>query len=86
MTQSEINRAVALVTGETLCTVAGLGFSIADPDFVDYAPEPTDIEDLIVGCAFPEGEQGLNVARLIAFLADLPLSVAGTTVASMVIG
>ncbi len=39
-----------------------------------------DIEDLIVGCAFPEGEQGLNVARLIGFLADLPLSVAGTTI------
>ena len=39
-----------------------------------------DIEDLIVGCAFPEGEQGLNVARLIGFLADLPLSVAGATV------
>ena len=42
--------------------------------------DPADIEDLIVGCAFPEGEQGLNVARLIGFLSDLPLSVAGTTV------
>ncbi len=42
--------------------------------------DPQDIEDLIVGCAFPEGEQGLNVARLIGFLADLPISVAGTTV------
>ena len=41
---------------------------------------PEDIEDLIVGCAFPEGEQGLNVARLIGFLADLPTSVAGATV------
>jgi acetyl-CoA acyltransferase len=39
-----------------------------------------DIEDLIMGCAFPEGEQGFNVARLIAMLAGLPLSVAGTTV------
>jgi len=38
------------------------------------------IEDLIVGCAFPEGEQGFNVARLIGFLADLPVSVAGATV------
>ena len=38
------------------------------------------IEDLILGCAFPEGEQGLNVARLVGFLAKLPLSVAGTTV------
>ncbi len=38
------------------------------------------IEDLIVGCAFPEGEQGFNMARLIGFLSDLPLGVAGATV------
>jgi len=42
--------------------------------------KPEDIEDIIVGCAFPEGEQGLNVSRLIGLLADLPLSVAGVTV------
>lgn len=42
--------------------------------------EPQAIEDLIVGCAFPEGEQGLNVARLIGFLARLPEQVAATTV------
>jgi acetyl-CoA acetyltransferase family protein len=42
--------------------------------------EPADIEDVIVGCAFPEGEQGLNVARLIGLIADLPLSVGGMTV------
>ena len=41
---------------------------------------PDDIEDLILGCAFPEGEQGLNVARLIVLLAGLPQSVAGVTV------
>jgi acetyl-CoA acyltransferase len=39
-----------------------------------------DIEDLIMGCAFPEGEQGLNVARMVVFLAGLPQSVAGATV------
>jgi acetyl-CoA acyltransferase len=39
-----------------------------------------DIEDLIVGCAFPEGEQGFNVGRLIGLLAGLPQSVAGMTV------
>jgi acetyl-CoA acyltransferase len=38
------------------------------------------IEDIIVGCAFPEGEQGLNVARIVGFIAGLPQSVAGTTV------
>jgi acetyl-CoA acyltransferase len=41
---------------------------------------PHDIEDLILGCAFPEGEQGLNLARLIVHLAGLPVTVAGTTV------
>jgi len=42
--------------------------------------DPATIEDVIVGCAMPEGEQGLNVARLISFLAHLPITVAGTTV------
>lgn len=42
--------------------------------------KPADIEDLIVGCAMPEGEQGLNVARNIGLLAGLPQSVAGLTV------
>ena len=44
MTQAELNRAVAMVTGETLCTVSHLGFTIADPDTVDYDPEPYDLE------------------------------------------
>jgi len=39
-----------------------------------------DLEDIVVGTAFPEGEQGLNVARLIVLLADLPIAVAGMTV------
>ena len=40
-----------------------------------------DIEDLIVGCAFPEGEQGFNVARIVGLLTgSLPVSVAGATV------
>ena len=39
-----------------------------------------EIEDLILGCAFPEGEQGLNLARIVGFLADLPLSVGGQTI------
>jgi len=41
---------------------------------------PAAIEDLIVGCAFPEGEQGLNVARTIGLLAGLPVTAAATTV------
>jgi acetyl-CoA acyltransferase len=42
--------------------------------------DPNAVEDLILGCAFPEGEQGFNVARLITFIAGLPRSVAGVTV------
>lgn len=42
--------------------------------------DPKAIEDAIVGCAMPEGEQGLNVARIGALLAGLPHSVGGVTV------
>jgi acetyl-CoA acyltransferase len=42
--------------------------------------DPALIEDIVLGCAFPEGEQGLNVARLIGLLADLPIAVGGMTV------
>ncbi len=38
-----------------------------------------DIEDVLMGCAFPEGEQGFNIARLVVLLADLPLSIGGMT-------
>ncbi len=41
---------------------------------------PEDIEDLLLGCSFPEGEQGLNVARLVGLAAGLPLSVGGATI------
>ena len=39
-----------------------------------------DVEDLILGCAFPEGEQGMNLARNVVFLSGLPNSVGGVTV------
>jgi acetyl-CoA acyltransferase len=42
--------------------------------------DPSAIEDLILGCAFPEGEQGLNIGRTAVLLAGLPQSVAGATV------
>jgi acetyl-CoA acyltransferase len=42
--------------------------------------DPKTIEDAIVGCAIPEGEQGLNVARIGALLAGLPNTVGGVTV------
>ncbi len=40
---------------------------------------PGDIETVLTGCAFPEAEQGLNIARLIAMKAGLPDSVGGVT-------
>ncbi len=42
--------------------------------------DPDHIEDLIMGCAFPEAEQGFNIAKLVAQHAELPISVAGATV------
>jgi acetyl-CoA acyltransferase len=42
--------------------------------------DPKDIEDVLVGCAIPEGEQGLNVARLASFLAHLPITIGAATV------
>lgn len=42
--------------------------------------DPKAIEDAVIGCSFPEAEQGINVARAAAVLAGLPHSVAGVTV------
>lgn len=42
--------------------------------------KPEDIEDVLMGCAFPEAEQGFNLAKIVAQLAGLPDSVAGATV------
>ena len=66
-------------------------FNITEP--VDYlahtlrsvaeavpALDPADIEDVIVGCGFPEGCQGMNTARIAAMAAGFPKEVAATTV------
>jgi acetyl-CoA acyltransferase len=42
--------------------------------------DPAQIEDVVIGCAFPEGEQGLNMARMIALRAGLPNSVPAETI------
>lgn len=39
-----------------------------------------EIEDVLWGCAFPEGEQGLNIGRVVGMLAGLPRTVAGATI------
>ena len=42
--------------------------------------KPEMVEDLVLGCAMPEGEQGLNVARLVGFLAGLPQESSAMTI------
>ena len=49
--------------------------------FMQRVPDldPADVDDVIVGCAFPEAEQGMNVARIASLRAGLPVSVPGMT-------
>jgi acetyl-CoA acyltransferase len=42
--------------------------------------DPHDVEDIIIGCAFPEGEQGMNFARVAALRAGVPVEVPAQTV------
>lgn len=42
--------------------------------------EPKDIDDVMIGCSFPEAEQGLNIGRLVTQIAGFPISVSGATV------
>jgi acetyl-CoA acyltransferase len=51
-------------------------------ELLDRTPglEPLEIDDVIFGCAMPEGEQGMNVARLIALAAGLPTDIPAMTV------
>ncbi|NOY98624.1 MAG: acetyl-CoA C-acyltransferase [Chloroflexi bacterium] len=44
------------------------------------ALDPAEVDDVIIGCAFPEGEQGMNMARLVALQAGLPVSVPAETI------
>ena len=49
---------------------------------VDKTPnlEKNDVEDIMVGCCFPEAEQGLNIGRLVSQIAGFPFEVTGATV------
>ena len=44
------------------------------------AVKPEMVEDVILGCAMPEGEQGMNVARIAGFLAGIPHTAAAMTI------
>ncbi|MGE4272406.1 MAG: acetyl-CoA C-acyltransferase [Desulfitobacterium sp.] len=51
-------------------------------DVLKSAPilKPADIDDCVIGCSFPEGEQGMNMARVMALRAGLPIDVSGLTI------
>lgn len=51
-------------------------------DLLKRAPglDPAEIDDVVIGCAFPEGEQGMNMARMVALRAGLPITVPGETI------
>ncbi len=50
-------------------------------DLVNYSNVNTeDIEDIIAGCAYPEGAQGYNIAKIVSFMTNMPTHVAGMTV------
>lgn len=51
-------------------------------DLLKRAPalDPADVDDVILGCAFPEGEQGMNMARMVSLRAGLPNTVPAETI------
>ncbi len=77
--RSPIGRAIkgslTKVRMDDLCaTVIREAVKRAGPKF-----DPGWIEDVLIGCAMPEGEQGMNVARMISFLAGIPMKAAAAT-------
>ncbi|OYD06932.1 acetyl-CoA C-acyltransferase [Paludifilum halophilum] len=58
-----------------------LGAAVVE-DLMKRVPQldPGEVEDVVMGCSFPEGEQGMNVARVIALRAGLPTTAAGLTI------
>ncbi len=54
--------------------------AVVDKLLSDTGIDPSLVDDLVVGCAFPEAEQGYNLARIITFLSGLPETVPGVTI------
>jgi len=87
-----MREAVVVASSRTALTKSFRGsFNIARPDelaahcikdVLRKTPklDPSEIEDVALGCAQPHGPQGHNIARIAAMLAGLPTSVAGTTI------
>ncbi len=87
-----MREAVVVASSRTALTKSFRGsFNIARPDELaahcikdvlrkTAKLDPSEIEDVVLGCAQPHGPQGHNIARIAAMLAGLPTSVAGTTI------
>jgi acetyl-CoA acyltransferase len=79
-TRTPIGKSAAAATsatrGPTTCWWPPCKHALAQVPSLD----PKAIEDAIIGCSFPEGEQGMNMARAAMVLAGLPHSVGGVTV------
>ena len=54
--------------------------AVVDELLSDTGIDPSLVDDLVVGCAFPEAEQGYNLARIITFLSELPETDPGVTI------
>ena len=93
MTKLDVNREAVIVAAARTAVGKAKRGSLATVRPDDMATEvvrelvkrvdgldPAAIDDVILGCAFPEGEQGMNMARMVALRAGLPESVPGETV------
>lgn len=63
MTQADLDCRVARATGESVATIQRLGFSMADPDAVDYDPEPDDRPPQVVDWDRLEAERDVVFPR-----------------------
>src|SRR5207253_8190538 len=56
--------------------------AIVMADALNRAPgiEPSEIDDVILGCAMPEAEQGMNVARIASLRAGIPVAASAVTI------
>jgi acetyl-CoA acyltransferase len=57
-----------------------MGKLVIDALLKETGVDGKDVEDLVVGCAMPEGEQGMNIARMVGYYSNLPMEVPAVTV------
>ena len=59
---------------------ADIAAAVVNQIISDDGVDPSLVDDLLVGCAFPEAEQGYNLGRIVVFLTELPETVPGVTI------